>query len=450
MGRIRRLLDRTIVPRSLFGRSLLIVVAPVVILQILLTVVFYNRHWDVVTRWLASGVAGEVALLVEQLEAAPDPEARRTLMDQARRRLDLRLSFEPGARLETAARAAGLDRGLLQHIDNKILEAFAEALDKPFLVELRPAETERIAVHVELSDGLLRVLASRKRVTATTTGLLLAWMVGASIVLLLIAVHFLRLQVRPIRRLARAVESFGMGRDPGPFRPQGAAEVRAAAHAFNQMRERVNRYLAQRTEMLAAVSHDLRTPLTRMKLELELLGDRADPVVAGLRSDVAEMVQLVEDYLSFARGEGRETIELTPLEPILESMRERAERSGLSAEVTAEPGITLPVRPLAFRRCLANLVDNACRHARWVGISARRSAEHVEIAVEDDGPGIPESQRERVFQPFVRLDQSRSRATGGVGLGLTIARDIVLGHGGEISLHTSSRGGLKALVRLPV
>lgn len=450
MGPIRRLLDRTIVPRSLLGRSLLIVVAPVVLLQVVITIIFYNRHWDVVTRWLASGVAGEVALLVEQLEATPDPEARRILMDQARRRLDLRLSFEPGGRLDAGARLAGSDRGLLQHIDNKILEAFAEALDEPFLVELRPAEPERIAVQVELSDGLLRVLASRKRVTATTTGLLLAWMVGASVILSLIAIHFMRLQIRPIRRLARAVESFGMGRDPGPFRPQGAAEVRAAAHAFNRMRERVNRYLAQRTEMLAAVSHDLRTPLTRMKLELELLGDDADPVVAGLRQDVAEMVQLVEDYLSFARGEGRETIEPTPLEPILDSMRERAERSGLAAEVAAEPGITLPVRPLAFRRCLANLVDNACRHARWVRITARRADRHVEIAVEDDGPGIPESQRERVFQPFVRLDQSRSRETGGVGLGLTIARDIVLGHGGDISLHTSARGGLKALVRLPI
>lgn len=450
MGPVRRFLDRTIVPRSLFGRSLLIVVLPIVLLQILLTIVFYNRHWDTVTRWLATGVAGEVALLAELLEAAPGPEAEARLMDQARRRLDLRLSFSPGERLEQAARTAGIDRGLLAHIDNKIVEAFEEALDRPFLVDLRPVEPERIAVYVELEDGVLRVLSSRKRVTSTTTGILLAWMVGASVVLLLIAIHFMRLQVRPIRRLARAVESFGKGRDPGPFRPQGAAEVRAAARAFNQMRERINRFVAQRTEMLAAVSHDLRTPLTRMKLELELLRDHGDPIVAGLQADVAEMEQLVEDYLAFARGEGRETIEPTPLAPILESMRERAQRSGLAAEVEADPALTLPVRPLAFRRCLANLVDNACRHARWVGISARRDTHHVEIAVEDDGPGIPEAQRERVFQPFVRLDQSRSRATGGVGLGLTIARDIVLGHGGDLTLDRSRKGGLKATVRLPL
>lgn len=450
MGPVRRFLDRTVVPRSLFGRSLLIVLLPVVFLQIVLTVIFYNRHWDAVTRWLAAGVAGEVALLVDQLEAAPDAAGRERLMEQARQRLDLRLSLEPGGRIEQVAREAGLDRILLAHIDNKIREAFEEALERPFLVDLGPAETGRIAVHVELRDGLLKVLASRKRVTSTTTGILLAWMIGASTVLLLIAVHLLRLQVRPIRRLTRAVESFGKGRDPGPFRPQGAAEVRAAAQAFNQMRERINRYLTQRTEMLAAVSHDLRTPLTRMKLELELLGDSADPVVTGLRSDVAEMAQLVEDYLSFARGDGREAIEPTPLAPILETMRERAQRGGLAAEIAVDPGITLPLRPLAFRRCLANLVDNACRHARWVGISAAERGQHVEIAVEDDGPGIPEAQRERVFQPFVRLDQSRSRETGGIGLGLTIARDIVLGHGGELSLHASARGGLKALVRLPL
>lgn len=449
MGPFRRLLHRTIVPRSLYGRSLLIVVLPVVLLQVLLTIVFYNRHWDVVTRWLATGVAGEVAFLVEMLEQTQDPDERAALLDRARRKFDFRISFEPQGKLAGAARAVGLQGGLLAHIDNKILEAFESALDRPFLIDLRPAEPERIAVYVELEDGLLRILSLRKRVTSTTTGLLLAWMVGASVVLLLIAVHFMRLQIRPIRRLARAVESFGKGRDPGPFRVQGAAEVRAAAQAFNQMRERINRFVAQRTEMLAAVSHDLRTPLTRMKLALELMDGR-DPAIQELKADVDEMAQLVEDYLAFARGEGREAIELTPLAPVLESMRERIERSGLEADVEVPPDLAAPVRPLAFRRCLANLVDNACRYGRWVGIKAARNGNHVEIAVEDDGPGIPEDQRERVLQPFVRLDQSRSRETGGVGLGLAIARDIVLGHGGELRLDRSPRGGLKALVRLPL
>jgi two-component system osmolarity sensor histidine kinase EnvZ len=216
------------------------------------------------------------------------------------------------------------------------------------------------------------------------------------------------------------------------------------------MRRRIIRHISQRTEVLAAVSHDLRTPLTRMKLELELIGgDGSDPVAAGLRADVEEMQELVESYLAFARGEGREVIEPTPLQPILEAMRERAERSGVTLEIKSAQPITLPLRPLAFRRCLANLVDNACRYARWVGITATRRGHHVEIAVEDDGPGIPQERREAILQPFTRLDRSRSRQTGGFGLGMAIARDVVLGHGGDMVLGQSSRGGLKALLRLP-
>jgi two-component system osmolarity sensor histidine kinase EnvZ len=215
------------------------------------------------------------------------------------------------------------------------------------------------------------------------------------------------------------------------------------------MRERILRFMSQRTEMLAAVSHDLRTPLTRMKLELELLEPDADPVIAGLKGDVLEMEQLVEAYLAFARGEGEETIEMTPLAPILEGMQQRAERTGAKLQIAMDGPIEMPLRPLAFRRCLANLVDNACRHARSIWISARQLHEQVEIAVEDDGPGIPASSREQVFQPFVRLDTSRSRETGGLGLGLTIARDVVLSHGGQLTLDASGHGGLKAVVRLP-
>lgn len=449
MGRIRRFLNRTVVPRSLFGRSLLIVVLPILILQVVLTLIFYNRHWDTVTRWLASGVAGEVALTAEMLERAGTAEARAATLGLVQRNIDLAVTFQPGGRLDGAARSAARGPRTLSHIDAKILEAFAETLHHPFVVDLRPDNPEHVVIQVQLDDGLLSALAARRRVTSTTTGLLLAWMVGAATVLTLVAVHFMRLQIRPIRRLAKAVDSFGKGRDVGDFRLEGAAEIKQAARAFNLMRRRILRHLGQRTEMLAAVSHDLRTPLTRMRLELELLGREGDPAVAGLRADVEEMTQLVETYLAFVRGEGRETIEPTPLAPLLEAMRERAERSGVTLEVRLTEPITLPLRPLAFRRCLANLVDNACRHARWIGISARRRSDHVEIAVEDDGPGIPEAQREAALQPFVRLDQARSRDRGGLGLGLAIARDIVLGHGGELTLGESAKGGLAALVRLP-
>ena len=218
-------------------------------------------------------------------------------------------------------------------------------------------------------------------------------MLGASGTLAVIALVFMRLQIRPIRLLAKAVDSFGKGRDTGDFRPRGAAEIQIAARAYNLMRQRILRHLTQRTEMLAAVSHDLRTPLTRMRLELELMGADGDPVVAGLKHDVGEMTEVVETYLSFARGEGREQIEPTPLQPIFTSMRERIERQGLIAEVQMKAPIVLPLRPIAFRRCLANLVDNACRYGQTVAISAMPGRGHVEIAVEDDGPGIRRAAR---------------------------------------------------------
>lgn len=448
MGPIRRLLGRTIVPPSLFWRSILIVVLPLVILQIVLTVIFYNRHWDTVTRWLATGVAGEVALAVDLLEEAPTPEARRALLERMRDHLGLRLSLEPGGRLEEAIELGGLDGWRLTHIDKKILESFEQRLDRPFVIDLRSEMPGFVVAFVQLDDGLLRVMAPRQRVTTTTTMLLVYWMIGASLVLIAVAVYFLGLQVRPIRDLARAVENFGRGEDVGDFRPRGPSEIRRAAAAFNVMRDRILRHLNQRAEMLAAISHDLRTPLTRMKLELELLGSD-DPMAKELEADVADMIDLVDTYLAFVRGEEGETAEPVELQPLLEQMAQRAQRAGARTELSVPMPITASLRPIAFRRCLANLVDNAARHGKWVGIAAERRPRAVLITIEDDGPGIPETLREAVFQPFFRVDAARRRRTGGTGLGLSIARDIVLGHGGELTFESSAKGGAKAVLRLP-
>ena len=445
---LKRSAARLIVPRSLFWRSLLIVVVPLLILQILLTYVFYNRHWDTVTRWLAFGVASEVALIAETLEDLPTPDARAAFIERAERTTDLDITLTPDARLEDAVAAAGIVTNL-GHIDNKILESFTEQLTYPFAVDLETDDPDDVDVYVQLVQCLLTARVARKQVTTTTTWRLLAWMVGSSTVLSAISIFFLRLQIRPIRQLAKAADSFGKGRDVGDFRLRGALEIRQAAHAFNLMRHRILRHISQRTEMLAAVSHDLRTPLTRMQLELELLGSEDDAVLSGLRQDVGEMSKLVEEYLGFARGEGREQVEPTALEPLLESMRQRAERSGVALDIAMERPIVLPLRPTAFHRCLGNLVDNACRYARWIGISVRQKEEMVEIAVEDDGPGIPEAMREKVFEPFVRLEPQPEGDSGGTGLGLTIARDVVLAHGGDLRLDRSRRGGLKAVLRMP-
>ena len=301
---------------------------------------------------------------------------------------------------------------------------------------------------MQLAEGVLEIVAPRKRLFSSTTHIFIAWMVGASLILLSIAIYFLRGQIRPIRRLAQAAESFGKGMQVVNFKPEGAKEIRQAAHAFLQMRERIQRQITQRTEMLAGVSHDLRTPLTRMKLQLAMLPE--NDYAAGLRGDVSDMEKMVDGYLAFARGEGSEVPVPMPLQKVLEEVVEDARRNG--ADVTLENTMRaqITVRQHAIKRALTNLVDNAARHSNEVYVSAARKDEIIEITVDDDGPGIPKSQRESVFKPFFRIDPSRNADTGGVGLGLTIARDVVRNHGGDLLLQESPFGGLRALVRLPV
>jgi two-component system, OmpR family, osmolarity sensor histidine kinase EnvZ len=439
-----------VVPRSLFSRALLIVIMPLLILQAVLAYIFYERHWDSVTRWLAVGFAGEVGLMVELLEAAGTPEARARVLDLAREHFEFAVSLEPEGALQPAADTSGLLP--LSALDRRLAEMFESRLKRPFVIDTRSVEVpRRIAVYVQLEHGLLRVLAPRKRVDSTTTKVFIGWMVGLSLLLLILAIYFMTRQVQPILRLAWAADNFGKGRDVGDFKLAGPTEVRRAGAAFNLMRKRILRHIGQRTELLAAVSHDLRTPLTRMKLELEMLaGGRAQPGdLDDLRSDVDEMVNVVDGYLAFARGEGHEAIVPTDLGPLLQEVAERASNEHTRVEVELEEPVALPLRPIAIRRCLANLVNNAVRHASWVGVRVAAQGDHVWIAVDDNGPGIPKDQREAVFKAFYRLDPSRNPSTGGVGLGLTIARDIILGHGGDIELADAPEGGLRVLVRLP-
>jgi two-component system osmolarity sensor histidine kinase EnvZ len=446
----RRLGLRGLWPRSLFGRSLLIVIVPLLILQGVLAYIFYERNWDTVTRWLAVGLAGEVGLIVDRLEAADSVAAQSQVLDLAREHFGIAVSLEPGGALAPAIEASGLTSS--SRLDRTLTETFAQALDRPFVIDTRLSDwPKRIAVYVQMDDGLLRVLAPRTRVDSGTTQVFMGWMVGLSVLLLSVAIYFLRRQLRPIRRLAWAADNFGKGRDVGDFKLEGASEIRKAGAAFNLMRKRILRHISQRTDMLAAVSHDLRTPLTRMKLELEMLaGEQPQPGdLEDLRTDVEEMAGVVDGYLDFARGEGREGIVPIDLGGLLHEVAERLGRDRARVEVELEQPITVRLRPVAFRRCLSNLIDNAVDQARWVGIRATLHGNQIWIAIDDDGPGIPEGQREAVFKPFYRLDPSRNPSTGGVGLGLTIARDIVLGHGGDIELLDAPSGGLRVLIRLP-
>jgi len=268
------------------------------------------------------------------------------------------------------------------------------------------------------------------------------------VILFAVASIFMHNQVRPIRRLARAASEFGKGRDETDFKPEGATEVRRAAQAFNIMRQRIRRHISQRTDMLAGVSHDLRTPLTRMKLGIALLGDGKE--ASELKADVDEMERMLEGYLDFVRGEGEEAPEPTDLGLLLEDTVAAARREGARIDYHVEEALTLPLRPNALRRCFANLIGNAARYGDHIAVRVGRRGDMVEVIIDDDGPGIPPDKREDVFRPFFRLDESRNPATGGTGLGLAIARDMVRGHGGDITLEDAPTGGLRARVRLPV
>jgi two-component system osmolarity sensor histidine kinase EnvZ len=437
-----RFLNRAL-PRSLLGRSLLIIITPLVLLQVVSTWVFYDSHFDDVTRRMANGVAGDIGMIMSMMRDDPRPEAYAHLFAIAKKAMQLDINFVPGAVLP--ADPAALARQNL--VDVRLSKALRSTVRQPFLIDTRSME-QLVEIHVQLPEGVLKVLAPRTRLFSSTTYVFILWMVGTALVLFALATIFMRNQVRPIRRLAAAAEEFGKGRDVPDFQLQGAAEVRQAAAAFNQMRERIRRQINQRTEMLAGVSHDLRTPLTRMKLELAMLGD--GPETADLRADVDEMERMVGGYLAFARGEGTEQPVETNLSALLKDVVSNALREGAAIDLQTDEEIVVPLRPDAFRRCLNNLIANAGRYAQSVTLKVLRRGGSIEILVDDDGPGIPESQREEVFKPFYRLESSRNPATGGIGLGLTIARDVVRGHGGDLLLDVSPQGGLRAKLRLPL
>ncbi len=429
-------------PRTLLGRAILIIGAPLVLVQVIATSVFYERHYDNITKRLAQAIAGEVAVVIQLLGEAPAASLSSGRLNLAESALRFDIAFESGGLLPDQAPPTDgsvLDRKLIRALDRRLVYAF----------QIDSVSSEHLVwVWVQLPGGVMSVRLPRSRLFSDTTYIFIAWMVGSSVVLFAVATFFMRNQVRPIRRLAKAAESFGRGIDVPGFKPQGAAEVRLAARAFLQMRERIRRQIDQRTIMLAGVSHDLRTPLTRMKLQLAMAGE--DPEVASLASDVIEMERMVEGYLAFAAGEGEEEPKTLLLSKFLNSVVEQVTNNGAKINLRLDDDPEITLRPAAMRRCLTNLLSNALRYGSEVHVRTKVRQKRAEIIIDDDGPGIPAERREDVFRPFYRLDESRNPSTGGTGLGLTIARDVVRGHGGELTLEDSPTGGLRARVRLPL
>ena len=431
---------KRLLPRSLLGRSLLMILIPLVALQAVTFQIFYGSHLDIESRRLSAAIAGEIALTARLMDHFPGDRNHDWILALAHERLGLKIDLEPDGKLAASRRT-----NILGPMDDDLENALTEAFQSPFAMDWT-SDPRSVLISIQVADGVLHVVAPRKRLYSTTIYFFVPWVGGTALLLFGVAALFMRNQVRGIRRLAGAAEAFGLGRDIPPIRPEGATEVRRAAVAFNRMQDRIRRFLAQRTEMLAGVSHDLRTPLTRLRLALAMLPRdeawRQD--VGEMTDDVEEMERMIRGYLAFARGEGTEQAKPIDLSAMLTDVAAAARRGGANIEINVPDVLTVSLRADAVKRAITNLVDNARRHASRVMVSAVSRGRSVLVNVDDNGPGIASEQREDVFRPF------QSGSAGGTGLGLTIARDIVRAHGGDISLEDSPLGGLRARVRLPV
>ena len=430
-------------PKGLYARALIIIIAPMVLLQSVLTFVFLEWHWQTVTRRLSTVTVQNIAMLIDVYKAYPQDSNAETLTRLAEKDLGLRVRISPGEDLPAARRKPFFDL-----LDSTLSDEMTRQIGRPFWIDT-VGRSNFVEIRVKLEDAVMHVLARRSQTYASNSQIFLLWMLGTSFVLLTVAILFLRNQIKPILRLAEAADSFGKGHPPPlDFRPRGAREVRQAAHAFIEMRDRIERYVEQRTTMLAGVSHDLRTVLTRFKLQLAMLEE--GPELDAMRADVDEMQAMLEDYMAFAKGESGEEIARTDMAEILSEVKSQAHGAkSIEIKIDDEP-LVVSVRRHAFKRAVANLVNNAARFSAHVNVNACRRNGSLIVEVDDDGPGIPEAEWENVFRPFYRVDHARNQDAGSTGLGLAIARDIARLHGGDIALSRSALGGLKAVLTVPV
>lgn len=431
-------------PTGLYARSLLIIIVPIVLLQSIIAYVFMERHWQTVTQRLSKAVTADIAAIIDIIETYPQSDDYAEIIRITRERLRLNVAILPPDPFPPATA-----KPFFSILDDILREEITKQIGRPFWIDtVGDSNLLEIRIRLEEPDQVLRVYARRNQAYASNSHIFLLWMVGASLFLIAISILFLRNQIRPIQQLANAAELYGKGRDlPVNFQIRGAREVRQAGFAFLEMRERIDRQIKQRTAMLTGVSHDLRTILTRFKLQVALAGDTAE--AEELQRDIDEMQRMLQGYLDFAKGESGEEVEEINVRKLLTKHRNEAKLKKRKYDVSCPKELIIRARPDGLSRLIGNLVSNAFRHGQRVRASAIDDGQDIIIMIEDDGPGIEADKREEVFKPFIRLDEARNQDEGGTGLGLSIARDIARLHGGDITLEKSGLGGLRAVVRLP-
>ncbi|WP_092585114.1 ATP-binding protein [Rhizobium mongolense] len=428
-------------PTGLYVRSLLIIIIPMVLLQSIVAAVFMERHWQMVTQRLSMAVTRDIAAIIQIIETYPQDTDYSEATRIAREQLNLQISIEPDGDLPPPR-----EKPFFSILDGILSDEISDQIKRPFWIDT-VGDSSLVEIRIKLDDKILRVLTKRNQTYASNTHIFIVWMVGASLVLIGVSILFLRGQIRPILTLAQAAESFGKGHKHDDFYPRGADEVRRAGLAFILMRERIERQIEQRTAMLTGVSHDLRTVLTRFKLQLALAGN--SPELQGLNDDVNDMQSMLEAYMAFARSEIEEDVGELKLTELLGKIATDFALHEKQLTYSIEGEDRISVRPNAFTRLVTNLASNARRYANTLNIEAKHGAKWLTLNFDDDGPGIPEKNREDVFKPFFRLDEARNLDDSGTGLGLAIARDIARSHGGNVTLGDSPLGGLRATIRIP-
>ena len=425
-------------PKTLLGRSILILLTPLIILQIIVTLIFYNRHWDTITRHRTINFAGDIALLVESFQKFKSPEDKSWFLNDASNKLHIQSKFKLDKKIDIFNYPSN-PTVLEKHLIDALLP-----LKKFFKVEVHDKK-KLIKIFVQVDNGVLEFKTNKKRIYSSTTYIFILWMIGSSIILFIVALIFLRNQIKPIRRLAIVVDRFGKGKDVKNFKPSGAKEIRRAAIAFQIMKERIENSILQRNKMFSSISHDIRTILTRMRFEIEKipLNKRIE-----FQKDLNEMEGIVKEYLDYAKVENKEKRKNVNITKLIKKIINRYKRKNINFE--EKNNVIISIRENSFKRCVNNILSNSIKFANNIDIHFKEKENNLKIIIDDDGPGIPKIERNKVFQPFYQLDDSRNRNKGGVGLGMTIALDITLSHGGEITLEDSKLGGLRVIISLPV